>query len=103
MNLLHFLSKKDVVRQGGFTVNGNHGCVTAWPDGKRRLNGNNSEEPTYFVDAVYFDYGSSIIKHLRESGFRQSTVCCLCACIFVGEKALDAQLIDRVNQWFNSG
>lgn len=97
MNLINLMTKLVSNGRSGFTVRGAYGIVAAWPDDSKR---NGLDESTYWVDAVYFAKEQSEQKHLCQSGFRLSTVCCICTCVCVGENSLDDKLIEYLNSWF---
>lgn len=102
MSLRCLEQNKDIISKAGeFIVKGAYGCIRAWPDGNRKPNAEQYQEPTYWVDATYLAADSRTPIHIREQGLRQSTVYCLCTGVCVGESALNSQLIDKLNQWFN--
>jgi len=102
MNLRQLMKNIQSTPEGAFTVRGEYGHITAWPDGHQDLNTNNKLELTYWVDISYKSESSSTPTHLYDHGFRQSTVFCLCAGVCVGERALNSQLIDELNCWFDA-
>jgi len=102
MDLRQLMGNNHSAPKGAFTVRGEYGDITAWPDGHQRNNASNKVEPTYWVDITYLIEGSSTPIHLYDNGFRQSTVFCLCAGVCVGERALNSQLIDELNCWFDA-
>lgn len=97
MNLMSMMTRFVANEESGFTVRGRHGVVAAWPE---RSSAEDGGEPTYRVDALYYESDPSLHKHLRQSGFRLSTVCCICACVCVGESGLDRHLIEQMNALF---
>ena len=82
---------------GGFTVEGPHGVIVAWPETTDTLN---DEEQTYWVDAHYFQRNQNKDIHIIQRGFRMSTIWCLCAGINSGENALNMAVINDVNTLF---
>lgn len=81
MNVSQLINNAHANEDGVFVVSGQHGHLTARPDGAEKKNANDKMEQTYSVDVVYYEDGLSVAKELHESGFRLSTVCCMCACV----------------------
>lgn len=97
MDIMNMMTRLVVDGTSGFTVKGQHGVVAAWPE---QRSAEQDLELTYRVDALYYEDDPSLSTHLCQSGFRLSTVCCICACVCLGEHALSPQLIEKVNDWF---
>ena len=99
MRFFHWITQLFFRKPPGFTVKGEHGSLSAWPDGKHSYA---TSEQTYWVDVVYYGSDTHSRIHQRKNGFRLATVCCICACVCFGEKTVDSQLISRLNSWFYS-
>lgn len=83
----------------GFTLEGPHGVISAWPDNTGTYEG---EEQTYWVEARYFQHGERRESHSIQRGFRLSTVWCLCAGICEGDDYLNMQMVNDVNALFKA-
>ncbi len=97
MKLNQLLDVLGQAERDNLRISGRHGTIEARPDGGRHPH---SEEPTYQVKAEYLRTGETSPTRVDESGFRFSTVCCLCAAVCMGEAQVDHQVFTTINQRF---
>lgn len=90
------LRHRELPPAAGFEVQGRFGVLKAWPDGGEQ---GEVHEPTYWVDSTFQDSTGQPV-HQRQRGFRLSTVWCMCACICLGEQAIDLPLLQQVSDQF---
>ena len=97
MELQELLKILSLANQNDLAITGRYGVISARPDGMYHQQ---SQEPTYRVDAQYQQLGNSDPIHARQNGFRFSTVCCLCAAVCMGEANVNLQVISAINEQF---
>ncbi|MEE8056665.1 MAG: hypothetical protein V3T17_02335 [Pseudomonadales bacterium] len=95
LQLINYLKKQT---HNSFFIFGRYGFVHATPQNTLEQNAP-TNRPTYRVDSSYSWLGTTQrIQH--QGGFRLSTICCLCAGVLFGEKALDGPTIAMINTHF---
>ncbi|NHN39870.1 hypothetical protein G8764_21420 [Pseudomaricurvus alcaniphilus] len=97
MSLSQLLELLSHANRDDLCIAGSFGSITARPDGNHHLH---TQEPTYRIDADYQPAPDQARVRVRESGFRFSTVCCLCATVCLGEDRVNLQVIAKINELF---
>lgn len=97
MTLDELFASLSRVNQREVRIVGRYGSITAHPDGGQF---SDTLEPTYRVDAEYQRAREISTIRVSQSGFRFSTVCCLCAAVCLGEDRVSPGVIADINRLF---